>query len=132
MNIEDNNLIANYHLKSEEVFWNKLENWRTIKKQEIKIKEASKKPYGELVKGNVQTLERFDGKREFKNLMKTIFYDSDYNPFFHGLNLEDVSKFLRPMSDNVSEPIGSMGDILLLISQKVESFMTTLSSNLHR
>ena len=124
VNIEDNNLIANYHLKSEEVFGINLKTGELLKNKEIKIKEASKKPYGELVKGNVQTLERFDGKREFKNLMKTIFYDSDYNPFFHGLNLEDVSKFLRPMSDNVSEPIGSMGDDtpLAIISQKSRKF----------
>ena len=38
------------------------------------------------------------------------------------------------MSDNVSEPVGSMGDDtpLAIISKQIESFMTTLSSNLHR
>ena len=42
VNIEDNNLIANYHLKSEEVFGINLKTGEILKNKEIKIKEASK------------------------------------------------------------------------------------------
>ena len=93
VNIEDNNLIANYHMKSEEIFGMNLKTGEILKNKEIKLKEALKKPYGKLVKTNVHSLKRSDGKKEFKSLMETIFYDSDYNPFFHGLNLEDVQNF---------------------------------------
>ena len=110
VNIEDNNLIANYHMKSEEVFGINLKTGEILKNKKIKLKEASKKPYGKLVKNNVQSLKRADGKKEFDCLMETKFYDPDYNPVNHGLNGEDISKFLIPMSDNVSEPVGSMGD----------------------
>ena len=110
VNIEDNNLIANYHMKSEEIFGMNLKTGEILKNKQIKLKEASKKPYGKLVKNNVHYLKRIDGKKEFDCLMETKFYDSNFNPVDHGLNKEDISKFLMPMSDNVSEPVGSMGD----------------------
>ena len=110
VNIEDNNLIANYHMKSEEIFGMNLKTGEVFKNKEIKLKEASKKPYGKLVKTNVHSLKRSDGKKEFDGLMETKFYDPNFNPVDHGLNKEDISKFLMPMSDNISEPVGSMGD----------------------
>ena len=109
-NIEDNNLIANYHMKSEEIFGMNLKTGEILKNKEIKLKEASKKPYGKLVKNNVHSLNRSDGKKEFECLMETKFYDPNFDPVDHGLNKEDISKFLTPMSNNVSEPVGSMGD----------------------
>ena len=110
VNIEDNNLIANYHMKSEEIFGMNLKTGEILKNKEIKLKEASKKPYGKLVKNNVHSLNRSDGKKEFECLMETKFYDPNFDPVDHGLNKEDISKFLMPMSNNVSEPVGSMGD----------------------
>ena len=110
VNIEDNNLIANYHMKSEEIFGMNLKTGEILKNKEIKLKEASKKPYGKLVKNNVHSLNRSDGKKEFECLMETKFYDPNFDPVDHGLNKEDISKFLTPMSNNVSEPVGSMGD----------------------
>ena len=78
VNIEDNNLIANYHMKSEEIFGMNLKTGEILKNKEIKLKEALKKPYGKLVKTNVHSLTRSDGKKEFEGLMETKFYYPQY------------------------------------------------------
>ena len=43
VNIEDNNLIANYHMKSEEIFGINLKTGEILKNKEIKIKRSFKK-----------------------------------------------------------------------------------------
>ena len=43
--VDDNNLIANYHMKSEEIFGVDLKSGEILKNKNIKINEATKKPW---------------------------------------------------------------------------------------
>jgi len=124
VDVNDDNLVANYHMKSEEIFGINLKNGAILQNKEIKITEASKKKYGELVKENIYDLKRYGPTIEFSKFKNSRFYDESYNPRKYNLGLEDVEKFLKPMSEKVSEPIGSMGDDtpLAIISNQKRKF----------
>ena len=124
VDVNDDNLVANYHMKSEEIFGINLKNGTILQNKEIKITEASKKKYGELVKENIYDLKRYGPTIEFSKFKNSRFYDESYDPRKYNLDLEDVEKFLKPMSEKVSEPIGSMGDDtpLAIISNQKRKF----------
>ena len=108
--VDDNNLIANYHMKSEEIFGVDLKSGEILKNKNIKINEATKKPYGNLVKSNVHSIRRETRLKGFDNFLVAPFFQKSYDPTDYDLILEDMEKFIIPMSEKVSEPIGSMGD----------------------
>tara|TARA_S200000501_G_scaffold54907_1_gene44999 strand:+ start:64272 stop:68768 length:4497 start_codon:yes stop_codon:yes gene_type:complete len=108
--VEDKNLVLHHHMKSEEIFGVSLKDGTIIKNKELKIREASKKPYGELLKNNLRVLVRKEAKDEFGifGLPKEGF-DFKLRIAF-GWSKEDLTKFLIPMATNSREPLGSMGD----------------------
>ena len=124
VNVDDDNLIANYHMKSEEIFGLNLNSGEILKNKEIKMHEASKKNYGGLVKQNVFSLKRRKEGKEFSNFHNSYFFRKKYDPSKYGITLEDLNKFIRPMSDKISEPVGSMGDDtpLAVISKQKRKF----------
>ena len=97
--VEDDNLIANYHMKSEEVFGLNLKSGEILKNKQIKMHEASKKKYGELVKQNVYDIKRNKKGLEFSNFIDSKFYSQNYNPAKYSITIEDLNKFLKPMSE---------------------------------
>ena len=110
IDVDDEDLVLHHHMKSEEIFCVSLKNGTIVKNKELKIKEASKKPYGKLLENNLRVLERKDAKNEFGifGLPKDGF-DKRLRISF-GWSEEDLNKFLIPMATNSREPLGSMGD----------------------
>ncbi len=108
--VEDKNLVLHHHMKSEEIFGVSLKDGTIIKNKELKIREASKKPYGKLLKNNLRVLERKEPKDEFGIFgLPEEGFDSKLRISF-GWSKEDLTKFLIPMATNSREPLGSMGD----------------------
>ena len=97
-------------MKSEEIFGLSLEDGEILENKYLKAREASKKPYGKLVSDNLKVLKRGNAEEQFygfaasKNKTPLNKFAS-YNIFD-----EDIKKFIEPLSENVSESIGSMGD----------------------
>ena len=65
VDIDDDNIISNYHMKSEEIFGLSLNDNKILDNKFIKSREASKKPYGKLVDENLKVLRRGNSEKEF-------------------------------------------------------------------
>ena len=110
IDVDDDNLVLHHHMKSEEIFGVSLSDGAIMKNKEIKIREASKKPYGQLLKNNLHVLKRENYSKEFGIFgLPADGFDKRLRIAF-GWSKEDLTKFLIPMSTNSREPLGSMGD----------------------
>ena len=110
IDVDDDNLVLHHHMKSEEIFGVSLSDGAIMKNKEIKIREASKKPYGQLLKNNLHVLKRENSSKEFGIFgLPADGFDKRLRIAF-GWSKEDLTKFLIPMSTNSREPLGSMGD----------------------
>ena len=49
VDVDEDNIISNYHMKSEEIFGLCLKDGEILENKYLKAREASKKPYGKLV-----------------------------------------------------------------------------------
>ena len=110
VDVDEDNIISNYHMKSEEIFGLSLEDGEILENKYLKAREASKKPYGKLVSDNLKVLKRGNAEDQFYGFAAS----KDKTPLnkFASYNIfdEDIKKFIEPLSENVSESIGSMGD----------------------
>ena len=102
VDVDEDNIISNYHMKSEEIFGLCLEDGEILENKYLKAREASKKPYGKLVSDNLKVLKRGNAKEQFNR-----FVDSKNNTpqnKFASYNIfdEDIKKFIEPLSENVS------------------------------
>ena len=110
VDIDDDNIISNYHMKSEEIFGLSLNDNKILDNKFIKSREASKKPYGKLVDENLKVLRRGNSEKEFGGFF-TSNNQLPSNYFaIYGIYSEDIKKFVEPLSAKVSESIGSIGD----------------------
>ena len=108
--VDDDNLILHHHMKSEEIFGVSLSNGSIIKNKELKIREASKKPYRQLLRNNLHVLNRENSSNEFGMFgLPSGGFDQRLRIAL-GWSKEDLTKFLIPMATNRREPLGSMGD----------------------
>ena len=110
LEVDDDNLILHHHMKSEEIFGVSLSDGTITKNKELKIREASKKPYGQLLKNNLHVLNRQNTSDEFGIFgLPSDGFDQRLRVAL-GWSREDLTKFLIPMATNRREPLGSMGD----------------------
>ena len=110
VDVDEDNIISNYHMKSEEIFGLSLDEGKILENKFLKSREASKKPYGKLVSENLKVLKRSNSKKEFDKF-SAYEYSLPLSKFcLYGIYDEDIKKFLLPLSEKVTEPIGSMGD----------------------
>ena len=124
IDVDNDNLVLHHHMKSEEIFGVSLSDGTIVKNKQLKIREASKKPYGQLLKNNLHVLKRKDTSGEFGIFgLPANGFDQRLRIAF-GWSKEDLTKFLVPMSTNSREPLGSMGDDtpLSVISQTDRRF----------
>mgnify|MGYP001193521000 FL=1 len=110
IDVKDDNLVLHHHMKSEEIFGVSLSDGTILKNKELKIREASKKPYGQLLKNNLRVLKRKDASGEFGIFGSPAKGFDQRLRIAFGWSKEDLTKFLVPMSTNSREPLGSMGD----------------------
>ena len=108
--VDDDNLILHHHMKSEEIFGVSLSDGTITKNKELKIREASKKSYGQLLRNNLHVLKRQKPSDEFGIFgLPSDGFDQRLRIAL-GWSKEDLTKFLIPMATNRREPLGSMGD----------------------
>ena len=69
VDVDEDNIISNYHMKSEEIFGLSLEDGEILENKYLKAREASKKPYGKLVSDNLKVLKRGDAKEQFNGFV---------------------------------------------------------------
>ena len=110
VDVDEDNIISNYHMKSEEIFGLSLEDGEILENKYLKAREASKKPYGKLVSDNLKVLKRGNAEEQFNGFV--VSKNKTPQNKFASYNIfdEDIKKFIEPLSENVSESIGSMGD----------------------
>ena len=110
IDISNDNIAGNYHLKSEEIFGLSLDSGTIMTNKNIKLKVAKRKDFSAFNRNNFHFLERKDSKKEFsKKSFKRVNLPK-INPKIYNLYKEDIDKFLLPMSETNQESIGSMGD----------------------
>ena len=100
LEVDDDNLILHHHMKSEEIFGGSLSDGAIIKNKELKIREASKKPYGQLLKNNLHVLNRQNTSDEFGIFgIPPDGFDQRLRVAL-GWSKEDLTKFLITMASN--------------------------------
>ena len=110
VDVDEDNIISNYHMKSEEIFGLSLENGEILENKYLKAREASKKPYGKLVSDNLKVLKRGNAEEQFNGFIASKNKTPQNKFASYNIFDEDIKKFIEPLSENVSESIGSMGD----------------------
>ena len=110
VDVNENNIVSNYHMKSEEIFGLSLKNGEIFENKYLKAREASKKPYGKLVSDNLKVLKRKNAEKEFEHFPLEANTVAQNKFCAYNIFEEDIKKFIEPLSENISESIGSMGD----------------------
>ena len=110
VDIDKDNILRYYHMKSGENFAIKLDGSGFISNKEITEMVSKNDKYSDKVKNHLAVIERGSVEEEFGELsIPAKGFDKRIRLAF-GVNKEDIDRFIVPMANSGSESIGSMGD----------------------
>lgn len=108
--LRDEDVKIKHRLEPGKMFLVDFETERIVPDDEIKEQVASKKPYGDWVKGNMIYLDEWASQSEIFDTSKLDFTNTNRKLNMFGYSQEKMEMLLLPMGTAGKEALGSMGN----------------------
>ncbi len=110
IDVAPDNLQFHHHMTAGEIFSLALDGRGMKENDEIKKLVASQAPYSKLMDDNLKIIPRGEPEEEFGEFPEPVGEQGIRQRLALGWDLEDLDRYIMPMSRSGREPVGSMGD----------------------